>query len=191
MDRLEDKNPGNSIVDCVIPFLTAAQGGHLKICEFFINQLTDKNPGQNGWTPFHEAARSGKLDVCKLFMEKLEETNPISNNGLTVLHAAAHGGHANVYEFLMEKFDDKNPQTNGGWTPLHIAAQHGHLEVCALILKNIQTIKGLMVQCNGKTPLALASENERFMCMLGINSRLQSLLLYHTRKARPGLFENL
>ena len=87
MDRLEDKNPGNSIVDCVIPFLTAAQGGHLKICEFFINQLTDKNPGQNGWTPFHEAARSGKLDVCKLFMEKLEETNPISNNGLTVLYA--------------------------------------------------------------------------------------------------------
>ena len=191
MDRLEDKNPGNSIVDCVIPFLTAAQGGHLKICEFFINQLTDKNPGQNGWTPFHEAARSGKLDVCKLFMEKLEETNPISNNGLTVLHAAAHGGHANVYEFLMEKFDDKNPQTNGGWTPLHIAAQHGHLEVCALILKNIQTIKGLMVQCNGKTPLTLASENEHFMCMLGINSRLQSLLLYHTGKARPGLFENL
>ena len=124
-------------------------------------------------------------------MEKLEEINPISNDGLTVLHAAAHGGYANAYEFLMEKFDDKNPQANSGWTPLHIAAQHGHLEVCALISKNIQTIKGFMVQCNGKTPLALASENEHFMCMLGINSHLQSLLLIHTGKARPDLFKNL
>jgi hypothetical protein len=140
----------------------------------------------NGWTPFHEAARYGQLEVCKL-----EETNPISNDGLTVLHAAAYGGHSNTYEFLMEKFNDKNPQTNVGWTPLHAAAEHGHLEVCALILKNIQTIKGLMVQCNGKTPLTLASENEHFICMLGINSHLQSLLLLHTREARPDLFENL
>ena len=175
MDKLEGSY---NMVDLRPSFHSAAQGGHVKICELFMNLFENKNPGQhNGWTPFHEAAWFGQLEVCKLFMEEIEETNPKRNDGATVLHAAAYGGHSNVYEFLMNKFDDKNPSCNDGLTPLHTAAANGHVEICEMILKNIQDIKGVLVEWNGKTPLVLASDNEHIICMLLINSHLQSLIL--------------
>lgn len=177
MDRLEEINPGN-IINGYSPFHSAAQGGQIEICKFFLKHLGNKNPGlNNGWTPFLEAAQFGQLEVCKPFMEEIDETNPITNDGITVLHAAAIGGYSNVYEFLMKKFSDTNPSTIDGWTPLHAATAHGHLEVCEMILQNIQDIQGIMVECNGKTPLALASDYKHLICMLLINSHIQSLVL--------------
>ena len=149
----------------------------MKICEHFMNQFENKNPGHhNDWTPFHEAAKFGQLEVCKLFVEKIEETNPRTIDGVTVLHAAAYGGHSDVYEFLMEKFEEKNPSSIDGCTPLHTAAANGSLEICEMILKNIQDIRGVLVEWNGKTPLALASDNEHIICMLLINYHMQSLI---------------
>ena len=107
----------------------------------------------------------------------IDETNPLTIDGVTVLHAAALGGYSIVYEFLMKKFSNKNPSAIDGWTPLHAAAANGHLEVCEMILKNIQDIQGVMVECNGKTPLALASDYKHLICMLLINSHVQSLIL--------------
>ena len=78
---------------------------------------------------------------------------------------------------LMKKFSNTNPSAIDGWTPLHAAASHGHLEVCEMILKNIQDIQGVMVECNGETPLALASDYRHLICMLLINSHIQSLIL--------------
>ena len=46
-----------------------------------------------------------------------------------------------------------------------------------MILKNITDIQDVMVEYNGKTPLALASDNGHLICMLIINSHVQSLIL--------------
>ena len=71
----------------------------------------------------------------------------------------------------------KNPSSNDGLTPLHTAAENGDLEISEMILKNIHDIKGVLVEWNGKTPLVLASDNEHIICMLLINSHMQSLIL--------------
>ena len=50
----------------------AAFGGHMEICEYILEYLTDLNPSANdGRTPLHFAAIKGHLHVCKGIMNNL------------------------------------------------------------------------------------------------------------------------
>ena len=55
------------------PLHIAAQNGQVKLCQWIIEEINDKNPAtDNGVTPLGIAAKSGHLEVCQLIIEKLQ-----------------------------------------------------------------------------------------------------------------------
>ena len=71
------------------PLHEAALGGHLLICSLIMDEIQDKNPGDDtGYTPLHAAAAGGKLETFKMIMNKADtDINPSENGGWTPLHA--------------------------------------------------------------------------------------------------------
>ena len=119
------------------PLHLAAEGGHLEVCQLFINAKK-------------RAPKSHEM------IDRLEDKNPRSEEGKTPLHFAAKAGHLNVCKFIIEKVQDKNPKDGRKDTPLHLAAENGHLEVCELIIG--QFVEKIPIHINplnlyGKTPL--------------------------------------
>ena len=136
-------------------FHLAASRGYLAICNFFIENLQDKNPGNNaGDTPLHRAAHKGHLEICKLIIENVQNKNPGSNIGNTPLHAAAERGHLDVCKLILEslqkenlgsiqptfavdgqicKLNIENPMNDFGYTPFDMAEGFGRSEVCEYI----------------------------------------------------------
>ena len=69
--------------------LHEAARGHLLICSLIMDEIQDKNPGDDtGVTPLHAAAAGGKLETFKMIMNKADtDINPSENGGWTPLHA--------------------------------------------------------------------------------------------------------
>jgi ankyrin repeat protein len=117
----------------------AARYGHLDLCRFIIQNLSDKSPKSiEGWTPFHEAASSGHLKVCKFLMEYVSGINAGNNWGVTAIHLAAKDNHLKVCKLLIENGADVVARTNRRKTPLHGAAQSGALSTCRLLMENME-----------------------------------------------------
>ena len=56
MERIDDKNPVSN--NGTTPLHSAAQNGHLNVCDYIIGKVENKNPGRNdGDTPLHVAIR--------------------------------------------------------------------------------------------------------------------------------------
>ena len=84
-------------------FHLAARRGYLAICNFFVENLQDKNPVNNtGYTPLHRAARGGHLNIVKLIIENVQNKNPVSNDLNTPLHSAAERGQMDVCKLIIE-----------------------------------------------------------------------------------------
>ena len=57
------------------------ENGHLSICEYIMDKLENKNPGDNdGFTPYHSAAQEGHLSICQYFMDKIGNKNSGKNS---------------------------------------------------------------------------------------------------------------
>ena len=129
--------------------ISAAESGHLKICQYLIANVIDKNPINNvqnvpsnittdGPTVLHVAAWFGQFEACKLIMESVENKNPRNGIGRTPLQLAAEAGHLEICQLLIDNIEDKNPGNPIYNTPLAAAIGNGHLQICKLIMNNIE-----------------------------------------------------
>ena len=130
-------------------FHLAARRGYLAICKFFVENLQDKNPGNNvGTTPLHRAARKGHLNICKLIIQNVQNKNPGCNDGNTPLHSAAERGQMAVCKLIIESLQKGtlgsnqahtsiqmrwNPMNRFGYTPVDMAKRFGHHRICQYI----------------------------------------------------------
>ena len=169
-NEIEDVNP--KMGDNSTPLHKAATSGHLNIVKYVMNELDDKYPQDiEGYTPLHLAAYNGHLPVVEFIMHGLENKNPRNINGEAPLHLAAYNGHLKVVEFILALIEDKNPKCPEGLTPLHCAAYFGHWKVCELILRNISDKSPIW---DGKSPLALASENNHsLVCQVFMEEKIE------------------
>ena len=63
------------------PFHLAAQEGHFEICQFFLQNVKDKNPKDNAQdTPLHIAALRGDHRLFKLISKEVVDINPPNIN---------------------------------------------------------------------------------------------------------------
>ena len=130
--------------------IAAAKSGHLKICQYLIANVIDRNPiniVQNvpinapindGPTVLHVAAWFGQFEACKLIVEKVVDKNPRNLTGRTPLQLAAEAGHLEICQLLIDNVEDKNPGNPIYNTPLAQAVHNGHLQICKLIMNNIE-----------------------------------------------------
>ena len=140
--------------------IAAAESGHLKICQYLIANVIDKNPGDtHGNTPLHYAAAFGQLNVAEFILKNITEKNPSTHVGETPLHWAAGNGFSDICKLILKYVDEKNPKSDIGNTPLHYAALNGHLNVCKLITANVNDIypQNLVK----KTPMDVAKERKQ------------------------------
>jgi ankyrin repeat protein len=122
----------------MIPFHYAAENGHLSVCKFFVDNLSNKNPRciggtVGGYTPLHFAVIGGHFEICKLIIENVDNKNPGNPNELTPLHLAAFKGNIEIVKLILANVKDKNPQSMHG-TPLMIANIRRHVEAAQLII---------------------------------------------------------
>lgn len=159
LTRMELKNPKNN--KGMTPLHIAAQFCRPDITRCILKELKDKIPKDSGgMTPHHYAASKGDLINFKVLFEHFSDKNQDSN-GYTSLYVAAEYGKLNICNFIIKNtLQNTLKTTDNEYTPLHIAAQKGHLEVCKLLFKNMEEKNPL--NSNGKTPLQLASENNRW-----------------------------
>ena len=95
--------------DARTPLHYAAMRGHLSVCKYIMEHVTDKNPMDNyEKIPLHDAAMNGHLHVCKYIMEQVTDKNPRDIGGCTPLHFAAMNGHLPICEYIMEQVTDMN-----------------------------------------------------------------------------------
>ena len=143
-----------------------------------MTRIEDKYPRDRlGNLPLHYAAYFGHFHVVEFIMDRLENINPRNIFGTTPLHQAAFMGHRKVVEYIMAAIEDKNPRSPDGYTPLHGAAYSGHWKVCELILRNISDKSS---KWNGKSPLALASENNHsLVCQVFMEERIEENAFAH------------
>ena len=137
--------------DGALPLTTeAAEIGYLKICQYLIVNVIDKNPintVQNvpnnaqindGPTALHVAAWFGQFEACKLIIENVVDKNPRNLMGRTPLQLAAEAGHLEICQLIIDSVEDKNPGNPIYNTPLGAAVSNGHLQICKLIMNNIE-----------------------------------------------------
>ena len=159
--KIDDVNAVNG--DGQTPFHLAASNGHLEVCNLIIESYPSMHLNLldfgNGNHPFYWAAAEGLLDVCKLFYEKTKEKNPTNRVNHTLLHFAAYFGHLEMCQYIIKNVNEKNPVGFRHDTPLHHAAEKGHLEVCQLIVDNVSNKERKRKNCDGKTPIQLASDS--------------------------------
>ena len=151
--------------------IAAAESGHLKICQYLIANVIDKNPintVQNvpinapindGPTVLHVAAWFGQFEACKLIVENVVDKNPRNLTGRTPLQLAAEAGHLEVCQYIVKNISvDRNVTTDlYGRSPIHFAVAMGHLEVCKFLIKNMQD--KIPQTSTGRTPLHLAAKH--------------------------------
>ena len=128
------ENQGSTENEHGLPFHGAAEYGRFDVCQFFIENLEDKNPkNMHDQTPLHSAASKGHFRICRMILEKIDDKNPKDSDdvgGFTPLHDAAESNHLAICRLIMKSVSDKNPTDANGRTPLHYASQNGHLAVC-------------------------------------------------------------
>ena len=192
IENMSKKNPkGRGILDKdkkgKTPLHYAAALGHLDIVNFIMTRVEDKYPQDEcGNVPLHYAAYFGHFHVVEFIMNGLENNkkNPRNINGTTPMHSAAFMGNIKIVEYIMVVIEDKNPRCPNGYTPLHAAAYSGHWKVCELILGNISDKSP---SWNGKSPLALASENNHsLVCQVFMEEKIEENAFAHWLLAYVG-----
>ena len=98
------------------PLYYAAKHGQMTVCQFIIENISDKNPlnpkDDYGCTLLHWAAEHGYLEVCQLIINYIEDKNPINSSRRTPLHYAASNGHLAICQLIMKYLTDPNPKGN-------------------------------------------------------------------------------
>ena len=137
----------------------AVVGRNFEVCQFLVDNMTDKNPKSlTNWTPLHMAAMFGSLKISKLIIQNVESKNPVDSNGRTPLHESARFNHLKVCKLIVKNISNKNPADNiDGSTPLHYAAKLGYLKICKLIMKQNIADKN-PAKPSGMTPLHMAAQ---------------------------------
>ena len=111
---MENKNPMDR--EGHTPLYYAAKHGQMTVCQFIIENISDKNPlnpkDDYGCTLLHWAAEHGYLEVCQLVINYIEDKNPINSSRRTPLHYAAQNGHLSICQLIMKNLTDPNPKGN-------------------------------------------------------------------------------
>ena len=148
------------------PIHLAAEGGHLKVVKYLVNELkcdpnsTADNSALPGYTskPIHCAAKNGRLSVVRYLVEE-ENCDPSSkrDSNLTPLHDASYEGHLYVVRYLIteQKVDPFSRHLQTGATPMHFAAEKNRFEVVRFFVKELSH-SPLVTTYNGSTPLHVA-----------------------------------
>ena len=101
-------------IDQWTPLHLAAYTGHFSVCKLIINNVVEKNPGdQTGWTPLHSAAQNGHLKICKLILNNINASYVCNR-------------------YIKDKF---------GNTPLKLATQYQNEDIRTAILKFLSDTK--------------------------------------------------
>ena len=125
----------------------AAAWGNLKVFEFILEHLVDKNPpstkGPNlGLTPLHLAAQEGHVSICRVILKYVIEKNPQKEDRVTPLHSAACYGRLEACKLLLEEAHDKEPtvvNTVGtALTPAFLAKYNNHDKVFEYITEYLR-----------------------------------------------------
>ena len=91
----------------------------------------------------------------------MEDVNAPTPNGWTPIQMAARYGHTVIFMLLASKVENANaPVNGGGWTPLHCAAEDGYTKIVEILASKVDNPNAIAP--NGKTPLQLAIENNKF-----------------------------
>ena len=96
------------------PFHYAAARGHLSICKFFIDSVSNKNPKcDQGATPLHLATANGHYLVCKLIIENLYDKNPKMKSAIW--------GHKEIFNLILSNVGplETKPLDSYGHTPMY------------------------------------------------------------------------
>ena len=176
-------------IKCVNPFQTvdnektaihfAAEGGHLSILKYFLEDVTnnlsnfiEKNP-----TVVHLAAGKGHLDSVKYLVFDIGY-DPVAtdNDGNTPLHYTARdSGSVAVASFLITEMKcDPNAQANDLKTPLHYAAENMHLELSRYLVYRQKVCQ--LHDSKGYLPIHNACQNsdiQLLRCLVGCTEKDQ------------------
>ena len=108
-------NP-SEVCDCFgnTPLHKAAEKGYLKIVEYIMKFIDDKNPkNSNNWTPLHEAAYNGHLSIVNYIMSNIRgDKNPESNGKWTPLKYAAYKGHTEIVDYIKKVISNQEENNN-------------------------------------------------------------------------------
>ena len=106
---MKDKDPKDN--SGFTPTHYAALFGHLSICKFFYENISEENSEDlNGWTPLHLAAQNGHLPMCLVIIKNVEEKSPKTLSGKTPSQVAVDFGHDGLAKFLKAYETDTLPQ---------------------------------------------------------------------------------
>lgn len=110
------------------PIHIAADNGHTKIVEFFINEkkMDVNDPGKDYVTPLHYAAKKGELEMVKFLVGKNATIDALANGAWTPLHYASEEGKYSVVVFLVENGADISKKNPDGKTSLQLAEGKGY-----------------------------------------------------------------
>jgi ankyrin repeat protein len=119
------------------PMFSAAENGHLNICEFLVEKGADLNlRDSDGNTAFMMAALAGCLKVCQFLEGRGADLNVKDHRyGENAFMYAASLGYLKICQFLEEKGVKLDIQNKEGSTALGIAAQFQCLHVCQYLLE--------------------------------------------------------
>ena len=122
------------------PLHWAAEYGHKKIVELFLDNGSDVNTTADGYcigaTPLHLAAWKGYTEVAQALIEAEAEVTAKDDGGYTPLHSAANFGHKDIVEALIEAGADMTAKDENGRTSLHSAARWGKTETVKVLIDN-------------------------------------------------------
>ena len=158
------------------PLHFAVGCGNLRMCNYIIARIKDKNP-KGGETPLHWSANRGQYEISKLILEHCTDKNPKDKKGKTPLHAAVRIGHLDLdlVKLIIKNTEDKNPADVDGVTPLHVAARIGEFDLVNLIIKNAEDKNP--ADGEGITPLHKAASTG--------NIEVWKLIIEHVRDENP------
>ena len=102
-NHLTNKNPSSPDGSGWTPLHMAACKGHLKICEFIMDSLVNKNPANVfNLTPLHVAAIHGNTNVCALILENVQNKTPMTQDGKTPAMLAIENNHYELGQLLKD-----------------------------------------------------------------------------------------
>jgi ankyrin repeat protein len=157
----------------ITPLANASKYGHLRICEFLVENGADVNHYVNDSmigdgvfsgsdyydterTPLTYAAEYGHTDVCEFLVKTGANIElPSSNDGFTPLAFASKNGHLPVCEFLIGAGANVNNAEEWSATPLALASYENHLSICELLIRSGADIN--LADQEGRSPIYWAS----------------------------------
>lgn len=120
----------------------AAQYGHIKVCDFLMDNGLDVDVhGADGMTPLFCAISSytggSNLKCCEFLLSSGADVNTADASGITPLHHAAAWGSNDVCQMLMQHGADVNAADITGNTPLHVAVGKGHDDIVETLVSDM------------------------------------------------------